>query len=167
MMINYAANRLLVVILRNESVLNDTPFICKIAVGSLRDLLRLNFMPQMLPNQLGKWIQKSHSYIGNMVCILKWDSHRLVRVAENEIQRNLGPLFQFFYKFVMNYKEKGMATHSTILAWGIPWTKEHGGLEFVGSKRVEHDRAINTFTKDYQKAGFLTLLVKSFLGVRH
>ena len=72
MMINYAADCLLVVILRNESVLNDTPFICKIAVGLLRDLLRrLNFMPQMLPNQLGKWIQKSHSYIGNMVCILK------------------------------------------------------------------------------------------------
>ena len=71
-MINYAADHLLVVILRNESVLSDTPFICKIAVGSLRDLLRrLNFMPQMLPNQLGKWIQKSHSYIGNMVCILK------------------------------------------------------------------------------------------------
>ena len=67
----------------------------------------------------------------------------------------------------MDYKEKGVATHSTILAWGIPWTKEPGALEFVGSKRVEHDRAINTFTKDYQKAGFLTLLGKSFLGVRH
>ena len=62
-MINYAADHLLVVILRNESTLNDTPFICKIAVGSLRDLLRrLNFMPKMPPNQLGKWISKSHSF---------------------------------------------------------------------------------------------------------
>ena len=70
MMINYAADHLLVVILRNESTLNDTPFVCKIAVGSLRDLLRrLNFMPKMPPNQLGKWISKSHSYTGNVVYI--------------------------------------------------------------------------------------------------
>ena len=35
--------------------------------------------------------------------------------------------------------EKGMATHSSILAWGIPWTEEPGGLEFIGSQRVGHD----------------------------
>ena len=35
--------------------------------------------------------------------------------------------------------EKGMATHSSILAWRIPWTKEPGGLQFMGSKRVGHD----------------------------
>ena len=34
-----------------------------------------------------------------------------------------------------------MATHSTILAWRIPWTEEPGGLWFVGSQRVGHDRA--------------------------
>ena len=28
--------------------------------------------------------------------------------------------------------EKGMATHSTILAWRIPWTEEPGGLQFTG-----------------------------------
>ena len=32
--------------------------------------------------------------------------------------------------------EKGMATHSSILAWRIPWTGEPGGLRFIGSKRV-------------------------------
>ena len=35
--------------------------------------------------------------------------------------------------------EEGMATHSSILAWRIPWTEEPGGLESVGSQRVGHD----------------------------
>ena len=35
--------------------------------------------------------------------------------------------------------EKGMATHSTILAWRIPWTEEPGGLQSMGSLRVGHD----------------------------
>ena len=35
--------------------------------------------------------------------------------------------------------EKGMATHSSILAWRIPWTEEPGGLQSVGSQRVRHD----------------------------
>ena len=35
--------------------------------------------------------------------------------------------------------QKGMATRSSILAWGIPWTEEPGGLQSLGSKRVGHD----------------------------
>ena len=35
--------------------------------------------------------------------------------------------------------EKGMATHSNILAWRIPWTKEPGGLQTMGLGRVGHD----------------------------
>ena len=35
--------------------------------------------------------------------------------------------------------EEEMATHSRILAWGIPWTEETGGLQSVGSRRVRHD----------------------------
>ena len=38
-----------------------------------------------------------------------------------------------------NPLEKGMATNSSILAWEIPWTKEPGGLQFMGSQRVGHD----------------------------
>ena len=34
-----------------------------------------------------------------------------------------------------------MATHSSILAWKIPWTEEPGGLQSMGSQRVERDRA--------------------------
>ena len=35
--------------------------------------------------------------------------------------------------------EKGMATHSSILAWEIPWTEEPGGLQSMGLQRVGHD----------------------------
>ena len=35
--------------------------------------------------------------------------------------------------------EKGMATHSSILAWRIPWTEEPGELQSIGSQRVGHD----------------------------
>ena len=35
--------------------------------------------------------------------------------------------------------EKEMATHSSILAWRIPWTEEPGGLQSIGSQRVGHD----------------------------
>ena len=34
-----------------------------------------------------------------------------------------------------------MATHSSILAWEIPWTKEPGGLQSTGSLRVRHNLA--------------------------
>ena len=35
--------------------------------------------------------------------------------------------------------EKEMATHSSTLAWKIPWTEEPGKLRSMGSQRVEHD----------------------------
>ena len=35
--------------------------------------------------------------------------------------------------------EKGMATHSSILAWEIPWTEEPGGQQSMGSQKVGQD----------------------------
>ena len=35
-----------------------------------------------------------------------------------------------------------MATHSSILAWKIPWTEDSGGLQFTGLQRVGHDLAV-------------------------
>ena len=35
--------------------------------------------------------------------------------------------------------KKGMETHSSMLAWRLPWTEEAGGLRSVGSQRVGHD----------------------------
>ena len=36
-----------------------------------------------------------------------------------------------------------MATHSSILAWKIPWTEELGGLQSMGSQRVGHELTTN------------------------
>ena len=41
--------------------------------------------------------------------------------------------------------EKGMLTHSSILAWRIPWTEEPSRLQSMESQRVEHNWATNTF----------------------
>ena len=38
-----------------------------------------------------------------------------------------------------DFLEKGMATHSSILAWRIPWTEEPGRLQSMESQRVGHD----------------------------
>ena len=46
--------------------------------------------------------------------------------------------------------EKEMATYSSILAWEIPWTKELGGLQSMGSKRLERDLVTKTTNKQLQ-----------------
>ena len=48
-----------------------------------------------------------------------------------------------------------MATHSSILAWRIPWTEELGGLQSMGLQRVAHNWATNT----------LVILIKERRGV--
>ena len=35
--------------------------------------------------------------------------------------------------------EEELATHSSILAWKIPWTEEPGGIQFMGPQKVRHD----------------------------
>ena len=42
--------------------------------------------------------------------------------------------------------EEGMATYSSILAWTIPWVEESGGLQFIGSRRVEHEKQFSKHT---------------------
>jgi len=54
-----------------------------------------------------------------------------------------------------------MATHSSILAWEIPWTEEPGGLQSMGLQRARHDQAhthTHTHTPTYE-AGAITLQV--------
>ena len=45
--------------------------------------------------------------------------------------------------------EEGMATHSSILAWKIPWIEEPGGLESMGFKRVRCDWSNRAHTQDF------------------
>ena len=55
-------------------------------------------------------------------------------VAEGQTQ-----LSDFTLTFHFHALEKEMATHSSVLAWRIPWTEEPGGLPSMGSHRVGHD----------------------------
>ena len=43
--------------------------------------------------------------------------------------------------------EEELATHSSTLAWKIPWTEEPGGLQSMGSQRVRHNCVTNTNTQ--------------------
>ena len=50
--------------------------------------------------------------------------------------------FKKYFKFEDNYfkiLEKEMATHSSVLAWRIPWMEKPGRLQSMGSHRVGHD----------------------------
>ena len=56
------------------------------------------------------------------------------------------PITIFFFFQILSLRllqnidplEKGMATHSSILAWEIPWTEDPGGLQSLGLQRVMH-----------------------------
>ena len=43
--------------------------------------------------------------------------------------------------------EKGMAPHSSILAWNVPWTEEPGGLQSMGSQKSQTRLATNNYLK--------------------
>ena len=45
-----------------------------------------------------------------------------------------------------------MATHSSLLAWRIPWTEEPGGLQSAGLRRVGHSWALSACTPSYPQA---------------
>ena len=48
----------------------------------------------------------------------------------------LGLTYIYIYLIMYKTSEKGMANHSSILAWSIPWTEEPGRLLSMGSQRV-------------------------------
>ena len=50
--------------------------------------------------------------------------------------------------------KKGMAAHSSILAWRIPWTEKPGGLQSMGLQRVGHDCETNTFNFQVVRLGY-------------
>ena len=53
--------------------------------------------------------------------------------------------------------EKAIATHSSILAWEIPWTEELGGLQSMGLQSIGHNWATNTITINYMIQGGTTV----------
>ena len=62
--------------------------------------------------------------------------------------------------------KKWMTTHSSILAWRIPWTEEPGGLQSMGSQRVEHNWETNAYTLWYSiYCGGLELITQYLWGI--
>ena len=59
------------------------------------------------------------------------------------------PVIQETWVHSLGWKDplqEGMATHSSTLAWGIPWTEEYGGPQSMGSQRVGHNCVIKCNT---------------------
>ena len=59
--------------------------------------------------------------------------------------------------------EEGMATHSSTLAWRIPWTEEPGGLQSMGSQRVGHSQATKHVPPNKLIIGLYILSVFQFV----
>ena len=58
-----------------------------------------------------------------------------------QMVKNLPAMWESWVQFLSQEAllEKEMATHSSTLAWRIPWREEPGGLQFKGSQRVKHN----------------------------
>ena len=61
------------------------------------------------------------------------------QAAVHGVAKSRAQLSDFTFTFHFHALEKAMATHSSVLAWRIPGTEEPGGLQSMGSHRVEHD----------------------------
>ena len=81
-------------------------------------------------------IFKKRLYVRHFLCLNRLWASLVAQMAKNllamqeTLVRSLGqedPL------------EKGMASHSSALAWRIPWTEEPGGLQSSGLQRIRHD----------------------------
>ena len=59
--------------------------------------------------------------------------------AVHGVAKSRTRLINFTFTFHFHALEKEMATHSSVLAWGIPGTAEPGGLPSMGSHRVGHN----------------------------
>ena len=83
--------------------------------------------------------------MGQRLYLLIWEWHRCRRgflsgsVIKNPLAIQEPQEMQVRALGLEDSLVKGTATHSTILAWGIPWTEEPGRLPSMGSQRVGHD----------------------------
>ena len=83
--------------------------------------------------------EKSGLDMATVASQLAWDKLKASLVAQ--MVKNLSAMWETWVQFLglEDPLEKGMATHSSILAWRIPMDKENGRLQSMGSQRVGHD----------------------------
>ena len=72
-------------------------------------------------------------------CLENLMDGRAWQAAVHGVAQSRTGLSDFTFTFHFHALEKEMATHSSVLAWRIPWTGEPSGLPSVGSHRVGHD----------------------------
>jgi len=79
--------------------------------------------------------------MGNHVLVCKDPTYRDKASLVTQRIRNLPAMQETWIRFLVweDPLEKGMATHSSILAWRIPWTEEPCRLQSCGSQRVRHN----------------------------
>ena len=96
--------------------------------GTLKSLQHHSSKASILRRSTFFMIQLSHPYvtIGKTIALTAWTFVRKV----------IALLFNMLSRLVI---EKAMATHSSTLAWKIPWTEEPAGLQSMGLLRVGHD----------------------------
>ena len=103
---------------------------------------------QPLPTTLIKKLSKTHArqsvFSGILLLVLFWGVTMLTKQASllwwlssKESACSAGAYVQSLGQ--KDPLEEGMATHSSILAWRIPWTQDPGRLQSVGLQRVRHD----------------------------
>ena len=104
------------------------------------------------------WAQRSHNFDGTKFTSIEISRKLLGRSTGEgigyplqsswaplvaQLVKNL-PVMQETWVWSLGWEdplEKGKATHSSTLAWKIPWMEELGGLQSMGSLRVRHDLA--------------------------
>ena len=87
-------------------------------------------------------VQKSDSVAHTLVSILfqnLFPFRLLHNIEQSSLHSTVCPCWLSILSIVVCTSEKGMATHSIILAWRIPWREEPGGRQSIGLHRVGHD----------------------------
>ena len=82
-----------------------------------------------------------------------------------QMAKNLPATWETHIQFLSHEDplEKEMATHSSILAWRIPWTEEPGRIQPLGSQRVRHDLVTNTFHFHFEGRRNISYLILHFI----
>ena len=106
----------------------------------------ISLCPGVISRHLQNCNLKSHTWKGHTSQDLpNWDSRLLFVQDFPELFKTAWRLSAQFSD-VYTLSEKAMATHSSTLAWKVPWMEEPGGLQSMGSQRVGHDWATSFST---------------------
>ena len=90
-----------------------------------------NFMDRGAWGAVVPWVTKSQTKLS--------DYHLMTSLNRYVVSKSQTRLNDFTFTFHFPALEEEMATHSSVLAWRIPWTEKPGGLPSMESHRVGHD----------------------------